>query len=49
MVRLYRNDYPEKVFLGICSQAPQDEGCESLFEDIRLSLDNVTDFRMGNQ
>lgn len=49
MVRLYKNDYPAKLFLGINSQAPQDDVCVSLFEHISLSSDNVTDFRMGEQ
>lgn len=49
MVRLYKNDYPGRLFVGICSQAPQDDGCISTFEYIRLTMDTVSDFRMGNQ
>ena len=47
MVRLYKNSYPEKLYLGICSQAPQSEACISSFEEITLTTDNVGDFRMG--
>ena len=47
MVRLYKNNYPEKLYLGICSQAPQSEECVSTFEQLSLTTDNVGDFRMG--
>ena len=47
MVRLYENNYPEKLYLGICSQAPQSEECVSTFEQLSLTTDNVGDFRMG--
>ena len=47
MVRLYKNNYPEKLYLGICSQAPQSEECTSIFEELSLTTDNVGDFRMG--
>ena len=47
MVRLYKNNYPEKLYLGICSQAPQSEECISIFEELSLTTDNVGDFRMG--
>ena len=47
MVRLYKNNYGEKVYLGICSQATQSEVCISTFEDLRLTTDHVTNFRMG--
>ena len=47
MVRLYKNNYGDKVYLGISSQAPQSDECISTFEDLRLTTDHVTDFRMG--
>lgn len=47
MVRLYRNEYPDQIYLGISSQSPQHGGCTSIIEDITLSHDNVGDFRMG--
>ena len=47
MVRLYRNEYPDQIYLGISSQYPQHGGCTSIIEDITLSHDNVGDFRMG--
>lgn len=48
MVRLYRNDYPQKLYLGICSQAPVKGECVSEFSDLSLTTDNVGDFRLGN-
>lgn len=47
MVRLYRNYYPDQIYLGISSQCPQRGGCTSRIEEVTLSHDNVGDFRMG--
>lgn len=47
MVRLYKNNYGDKVYLGISSQAPQSDECISTFKDLRLTTDHVTNFRMG--
>ena len=47
MVRIYQNQYPSKLYLGICSQAPQAEECTSTFKVLSLTTDNVDDFRMG--
>ena len=48
MVRLYKNDYPAKLYLGICSQAPVKGECVSEFSELSLSTDNVEDFRLGD-
>ncbi len=48
MVRLYENSYPDVLYIGISSQAPQAEECVSTFEGLSLSNDNVGDFRMGD-
>lgn len=47
MVRLYKNEYGDKVYLGICSQAPQSDECISTFENLQLTTNNVGDFRLG--
>lgn len=47
MVRLYKNNYPEEIYLGIASQCPVKGECTSRFEEVSLSSDNVGDFRMG--
>lgn len=47
MVRLYKNYYPEILYVGIASQCPIKGRCASMFEEVSLGSDNVTDFRMG--
>lgn len=47
MVRLYKNKYPANLLIGIASQAPVKGECISVFYDMVLSQDNVSDFRMG--
>ena len=47
MVRLYKNEYGDKAYLGICSQAPQSDECISTFKDLQLTTDNVKNFRLG--
>lgn len=47
MVRLYRNDYPERLYVGISNQCPQDKGSKSVFSELNLTQNAVNDFRMG--
>lgn len=47
MVRLYKNNYPDKLLIGIASQAPTKGNCLSYFSDMHLDRSNVTDFRLG--
>lgn len=47
LVRLYENNYPGDIWLGISTQCPQGSGTESTFEDLQLSATSVADFRMG--
>ncbi len=47
MVRLYKNSYGNKIYLGICSQAPRSDECISTFENLQLTTDHVKDFRLG--
>lgn len=48
LVRLYKNNYPAKLWVGLSSQCPIDSGTVSYFEEVSLSQSSVTDFRMGN-
>ncbi|MEI6949211.1 DUF1349 domain-containing protein [Paraflavisolibacter sp. H34] len=48
MVRLYKNDYPGKIGVGISAQSPVDKSSVSYFEDLKLESSSVKDFRMGN-
>lgn len=48
MVRLYKNYYPARIWVGIASQCPQSGLCTSLFEEVSLEQTSVSDFRMGS-
>lgn len=48
MVRIYKNNYPSELWVGISNQCPVDKASVSYFEDISLDQENVSDFRMGN-
>lgn len=47
MVRLYENNYPEEIWLGISSQCPVGKGTQSIFEELVLEKQSVSDFRLG--
>ena len=47
LVRLYENNYPSEIWLGISTQCPQGSGTTSNFEDLKLEEKSVSDFRMG--
>lgn len=47
MARLYKNDYPEKLFLGISSQSPKDNEHTCYFSEVSLVDKAVPDFRNG--
>lgn len=47
MVRLYENNYPGEIWLGISSQCPVGKGTQSIFEELTLEKRSVSDFRLG--
>lgn len=47
MVRLYQNDYPKQIGVGISAQCPVDKGTVSYFEEFKLESSSVKDFRLG--
>lgn len=47
MARLYRNDYPAKLLLGLSSQSPTDDSQTCLFTEVSLVSKAVPDFRNG--
>ena len=47
MVRLYKNEYPETIWLGLCSQCPVGDGCVNKFEEVSLEPVSVANFRLG--
>ena len=48
LVRMYRNEYPEKLYLGISSQGPSDDTCRSTFEKVTLVYGSPRTNRPGN-
>ena len=47
MARLYRNDFPEKLLLGLSSQSPKDNEHTCYFTEVSLKQEVVPDFRIG--
>lgn len=47
LVRVFKNDYPPVIRLGIGTQSPAGDGNSSVFEAIQFSEQAVKDFRMG--
>lgn len=47
MARLYKNDFPEKLLLGISSQSPKDDEHTCYFTEMSLIDKATTDFRNG--
>lgn len=48
MVRLYKNNYPSEIWLGVSAQCPKAKNSMSYFEEINLVQTSVSDFRLGN-
>lgn len=48
MARLYKNDFPEKLLIGISSQSPKDNEHTCFFTEVALIDKPVADFRKGN-
>jgi len=48
LIRLFKNDYPASIWVGISSQSPIGEGTSTVFEDLKLTQQSISDFRMGN-
>ena len=47
MVRLFKNEYPIELWTGLSAQSPVGNGTEVIFEDCRIILNSIEDFRMG--
>jgi uncharacterized protein len=48
LVRLFKNEYPTELWLGVSAQSPIGEGNQVAFEECLLTRNSVSDFRMGN-
>lgn len=47
LIRLFKNDYPASIWVGISAQSPLGEGTSADFEDIALTGQSISDFRLG--
>ena len=47
LIRLFKNDYPASIWLGISTQCPLGEGTSAVFEDVSLTNESIADFRLG--
>jgi uncharacterized protein len=48
LIRLFRNEYPASIWVGISTQSPQGNGTSTVFEDLLLTQQSISDFRLGN-
>lgn len=48
LVRLFKNDYPSELWVGLSTQSPIGNGTNVTFEECSLTQSSITDFRMGN-
>lgn len=47
LVRLFKNDYPKELWLGLSAQSPIGNGNSVVFENASLLPESVKDFRLG--
>jgi uncharacterized protein len=47
LIRLFRNDYPASIWVGISSQSPLGDGTSAVFEEVSLARQGISDFRLG--
>ena len=47
LIRLFKNDYPSSIWVGISTQSPIGEGT-SASSRISLTKQSISDFRLGN-
>jgi uncharacterized protein len=47
LVRLFRNDYPAEIWVGISAQSPIGNGTSVSFEECSFTESSIKDFRMG--
>ena len=47
LARIYKNDYPEKIWLGISSQSPTGNGTHTVFDEMSITETAVSNFRLG--
>jgi len=47
LIRLFKNDYPARIWLGVSAQSPLGNGTSAMFEELSLTQTSIADFRLG--
>lgn len=47
LARLYKNNFPQKIYIALSAQSPTGDGNAVLFKDIQLTKHSITNFRTG--
>ena len=48
LIRLFKNDYPATIWVGISTQSPVGKGTSAVFEEFSLTQQSISNFRLGN-
>ncbi|MBS1796912.1 MAG: DUF1349 domain-containing protein [Acidobacteria bacterium] len=47
LVRVFKNEYPPEIRLGVGTQSPAGKGNTAIFDNFSLTAESVKDFRLG--
>jgi uncharacterized protein len=47
LIRLFKNDYPESLWIGVSAQSPLGQGMTTVFENLALQPQSIANFRLG--
>jgi regulation of enolase protein 1 (concanavalin A-like superfamily) len=47
LIRLFKDDYPTSIGVGISTQSPLGNGTSAVFEDLSLTHRSISNFRLG--
>lgn len=47
LIRLFKNDYPDSLWIGVSAQSPLGEGMTAVFENLALQPQSIVNFRLG--
>ena len=47
LVRLFKNDYPARIWAGVSAQSPMGDGATTTFEAVSHTTTSISDFRLG--
>jgi regulation of enolase protein 1 (concanavalin A-like superfamily) len=47
LIRLFKNDYPASIWVGVSTQSPVGNGTSAVFEDLSLTHQSISNFRLG--